>query len=190
VSTDTTRKYGGSGLGLFISKGLAELMGGNIILASDEGVGTTFTVTLNVKKSDTQVLNNETQSPVTFEPLVGIRVLVADDIAINREIVAKFLKKWKVTFDFAENGLEVLSRLKVQRYDLILLDLHMPELDGFDAAIQIRKGNIQNNIPIIALTASVETETQGLIKDIGINDYISKPFLRADLYRKISKLTH
>ncbi|TGM74549.1 response regulator [Leptospira bouyouniensis] len=184
ANQDTTRKFGGSGLGLAISKALVELMGGNLELSSELGKGSKFSFSLpcligkgNEFISISSVKNNDL--------LKGKIVLVADDIQINRSIVIRFLNRWGIQTLEATNGLEVLEVLKKQQVDLILMDLHMPVMDGYNSTIEIRKEANWKHIPIIALTASAQIETRNQIKSVGMNDFISKPFNPNDLLNQL-----
>ncbi|TGL53149.1 response regulator [Leptospira kemamanensis] len=184
ANQDTTRKYGGSGLGLAISKALVELMNGNIAVKSVLGVGSQFSFTLPCKIGKTNefitITNNQNN-----EVLKGKIVIVADDISINRSIVIRFLNRWGIKTLEAANGLEVLEILSKQTVDLILMDLHMPEMDGYQASVEIRKNQIWKELPIIALTASAQIETRQQIKTVGMNDFISKPFNPNDLLNQL-----
>ncbi|TGN19970.1 ATP-binding protein [Leptospira idonii] len=188
VSGDTTRKYGGSGLGLAISKGLVELMQGHLVMSTKLDEGTSFSVILPMEKSNEVISAESVQDKGSYSLLVGKTIIVADDIAINRDIVVRFLKKWGVQCIHAVNGEEVLKYLAVEKVDLILMDLHMPELDGYQTTKKIREGETGEELrqlPIIALTASAQLETQEKIKTVGMNDYIAKPFLPKELYLKL-----
>ncbi|TGL21780.1 response regulator [Leptospira yanagawae] len=184
ANQDTTRKYGGSGLGLAISKALVELMNGTMSVESTLGVGSKFCFSLPCEMGKTNEYITIT-SIKNNESLKGKRVLVADDITINRSIVIRFLNRWGILTLEAAHGLEVLGILKQQTVDLILMDLHMPEMDGYDASIAIRKNDDWKDIPIIALTASAQIETRQQIKAVGMNEFISKPFNPNDLLNKL-----
>jgi signal transduction histidine kinase/CheY-like chemotaxis protein len=182
--------YGGTGLGLTITKKLIELQGGQITVASKINKGTTFTFSLSFDKVDTAQYkvqkNNKKQTALNLE---GLKVLVAEDNKINATILNKFLDKWNVKMDWAVNGKEALEKLEEQDYDVVLMDLHMPVMGGKEATASIRS-NTQtsyNTIPIIALTADATTETQQLILASGFNEYITKPFNPDKLYSVLEK---
>ncbi|PJZ84198.1 ATP-binding protein [Leptospira harrisiae] len=185
ASGDTTRKYGGSGLGLAISKGLVELMKGNLELESELGKGSKFSFTFPCKIGNTNT-NRQIHSLDESSNLAGKRILVADDIEINRSIVIRFLQRWGIESVEASDGVEVLDKLSNGKFDLVLMDLHMPNVDGYMATKQIRENLIWANLPIIALTASAQLETQAKIHSVGMNDFISKPFYPNDLYQKLT----
>ncbi|TGK78854.1 response regulator [Leptospira montravelensis] len=184
ASGDTTRRYGGSGLGLAISKGLAELMKGNLELQSELGKGSKFSFTFPCKIGKTSSVSKN-QLSKDSSGLIGKKILIADDIEINRSIVIRFLKRWGIECVEASNGEEVLSKLINEKFDLILMDLHMPNMDGYTATKRIRENSLWSNIPIIALTASAQLETQEKIHKVGMNDFISKPFYPNELQQKI-----
>lgn len=185
ASGDTTRKYGGSGLGLAISKGLVELMKGNLELESELGKGSKFSFTFPCKigKSNN---NSQIHSLKDSSDLTGKRILVADDIEINRSIVIRFLKRWGIESEEAADGKEVLQKLANGKFDLVLMDLHMPNMDGYMATKRIRENLNWKNLPIIALTASAQLETQDKIHSVAMNDFISKPFYPNDLFQKLT----
>ncbi|MCW7493623.1 ATP-binding protein [Leptospira sp. 2 VSF19] len=185
ASGDTTRKYGGSGLGLAISKGLAELMQGNLELESELGKGSKFSFTFPCKIGKTNSLRKNHSLKVSSD-LSGKRVLIADDIEINRSIVIRFLKRWGIECEEASDGEEVLSKLVNEKFDLILMDLHMPNMDGYMTTKRIRANSLWSKIPIIALTASAQLETQDKIHAVGMNDFISKPFYPNELHKKLT----
>ncbi len=184
ASTDTTRKYGGTGLGLTITKKLIELHQSRIEVQSEFGKGSTFSFKAMFKKAGIQV--QKTVHPATFEPIVAT-VLVADDNQINRMLAKKILVKWGITADFAATGLEAYEMAMLKDYDLILMDLHMPVMDGLEATRLIRKQPAEKykTIPIIALTGSVfGLDLQNLHQD-GLTDHFLKPYTPEGLYNKI-----
>ena len=192
ASTSTTREYGGTGLGLAITRMLVEKMGGYIDLKSKPKQGSTFTVYLKFKKSqkdqpeETAVLDN-------IHSLEGVNVLIVEDNEINRNIVSRLLTKWNAITDTAENGRVAVQKVMNNKYNLVLMDLHMPEMNGYDAALKIREmeGEYYKTLPILAITASAFAEDRRKICASGMNGYIIKPFHPAKLNSKISRfLSH
>lgn len=175
-----TRKYGGSGLGLSITKKLIELMNSKIELKSEVGVGSTFYFYLELKKSNKP---EEAEITMGFEDLSKINVLLVEDNKINIMVVTKFFDKWKLNYEVAENGLIAVEKFQTNNFNLILMDLQMPEMDGFTATQEIRKKNM--TIPIIALTANSMSEEKEKCLASGFNDYITKPFKADNLRDKI-----
>jgi PAS domain S-box-containing protein len=193
ASAETTRKYGGTGLGLTISQNLVELQGGKLQVESKLGEGSTFKFTITFEKSALDYIPTTIQSNLTTLPesLDGVHILVAEDNDANRFVISRFLNKWKVSYDFAYNGQEAVQKVQEKHYDLIFMDLHMPILDGYEATKAIRAlqdaNNYYKNLPIIALTASVLTSVKLKIESIGINEFLMKPFEPQTLYRIIAK---
>jgi signal transduction histidine kinase/CheY-like chemotaxis protein len=188
--------YGGTGLGLTISKNLVELFGGKLSLESEAGTGAVFSFTLNMEKGNEEMLqqhlrNNETYSA---DDLFDLKILVAEDNAHNQLVIVDTLKKLMddVEIDVVRNGKEALTALEEQssprsrQYDLILMDVQMPEMDGYETTRHIRnKSSPYSEIPIIALTASVVRSDLKKCIDAGMNSYVSKPFKTGDLVREI-----
>ncbi len=189
ASVETTRKYGGTGLGLAITKRLLELQNSRIDVRSTLGEGSRFYFSLKFKLSDQVTDQAEPTktlfaSEVSFESLAGHKVLLVEDNAINVIVAQKFLNKWGLEYDHAENGEEAILKAKTQSYDLILMDLQMPVMDGYEASKAIR--GFDQETPIIALTASVMQEIQEKVKGLGVNAFVSKPLNPHELYLKIS----
>jgi CheY-like chemotaxis protein len=184
ADTDTTRKYGGTGLGLAISKRLIELHGSQINVESKSGKGSTFWFTLTFNRT-----NNKKSNNTNVETGLNIKVLVVDDNQINRLLINKILTKWGATIDFAENGLQAVSKVEANKYDVVLMDIHMPEMGGLEATQVIRSKSDPyfQELPIIALTASMLNSQMGEIGVAGMNDYILKPFEPKTLFDKLSK---
>jgi PAS domain S-box-containing protein len=189
ASSDTTRKYGGTGLGLTITRRLLELQGSGIHLKSAEGEGSVFSFDLNFGSSTRKISKSKTFHKMFKESLKGTRVLIAEDNQINVVLAKEFFRRWDVDCDVAENGIIALQLVKTNDYDLVLMDLQMPEMDGYETTEQIRKlnGTRYQDLPIIALTASAMLNIQDKAFVIGMNDYISKPFNPDELYSKIKQ---
>lgn len=184
ADSSTTRKYGGTGLGLAISKRLIELHDSRINVDSEPGKGSTFWFTITFNKADSKKGNH-----INVETGLNISVLVVDDNQINRLLINKILTKWGATIDFAEDGLQAISKIESQKYDVVLMDIHMPEMGGLEATRIIRNKPEPyfKNLIIIALTASMLTSQMGDIGNAGMNDYILKPFEPKVLFEKLSR---
>jgi PAS domain S-box-containing protein len=190
ASSDTTRKYGGTGLGLTITKRLLEMQGSQIKLESEPGKGSTFYFDLKLKRSSLKLdQKNGIDQPVVTKSLKGTRILLAEDNQINVLLAKQFLKQWDIECDVAENGAIAVQLAKTNNYDMILMDLQMPEMDGYTAAEEIRKlepVEKYKKLPIIALTASAMLDNKDRAFVVGMDDYVSKPFNPDDLYKKIA----
>jgi PAS domain S-box-containing protein len=192
ANSDTTRKFGGTGLGLTITKRLVEMQQGAIRVDSTLGQGTAFTVLLTFRKSlkktapvSTYYLNT------TANNLGHVRLLLVEDNEVNQLIAIKFLNKWGIRPDIAVNGLKAVAAVQQKEFDLVLMDLQMPEMDGYEATRQIRSlGGPYETLPIIALTASAMLEVREKVLQNGMNDYVTKPFNPNELYQKIVRFTH
>lgn len=196
AKASTTREYGGTGLGLSISKQLVELQGGYIKLDSKEGEGSKFSFNLIFKKAVIQ--EHEKQTPISIDQTVflekltkKINVLVAEDNKINQILVQKVLTKNNINVTIVEDGAQALNALENGGFDVLLLDLHMPVLDGYETATAIRQSNkAYKTIPIVALTAAaIKGEKEKCISN-GMNDYITKPFKSDLLVASIQKQAH
>jgi signal transduction histidine kinase len=197
AEASTTRKYGGTGLGLNITKRLVEMMGGSITVTSAPGKGTVFLVKLPFPIAvpvDTEAgTAEETGSPEKERDIAADKnkispayILLAEDNKINQKVVKEILKKAGHKVDIVENGREAVEKVKAAPYDLVLMDLQMPEMDGIEAAQLIRKEGF-SNLPVIALTASVFKKDRERCIESGMCDFISKPLKQAELLRIISK---
>jgi len=187
-------RYGGTGLGLPICKQLVDLMGGELTMKSVLGEGTTFTIKLTMHiSSASDIAKHEDQSQlewtnvtITTTPVRSHtnRILVAEDNFVNQKVITSIMQKFGLTVDVACNGAEAVELAKTNTYDIILMDLHMPVKDGFDATVEIRQFN--PDIPIVALTADVMEEQKARCMEVKMNDIISKPFTQDSLKKKLS----
>ncbi|MBF0376343.1 MAG: transporter substrate-binding domain-containing protein [Desulfamplus sp.] len=195
--TSISRKYGGTGLGLAIAKQLAQIMGGEVGVKSEKGVGSTFWFTAKFEKSikcdianglkkETSISNINLPSSI----LTHATILLTEDDIMNQKVAVAILRKFGISVDIANNGREALETLCKKHYDLVLMDMHMPEMDGIEATRIIRAGRtspdsdikwdfdsaiLNPNVPIVAMTANATQEDRLKCFDAGMNDYISKP---------------
>ena len=183
ASSGTSRLYGGTGLGLAIVKQLVEAQGGTIHVESEINKGSTFSFTLNFMKTK-EVPESEIEILELDTDIKNIKVLVVEDIALNQLLMKTILDEFGFERDIAENGKIAIEKLKVKEYDIILMDLQMPEMNGFEATEYIRN-EMKSDIPIIALTADVTTVDLAKCRAVGMNDYIAKPVDERLLYTKI-----
>ncbi|MBB6005534.1 ATP-binding protein [Arcicella rosea] len=190
ANSETTRQFGGTGLGLVITRSLLQLHGSDIHLTSEEGKGSTFYFTLDleigtelrtkVNEAHTELLNENT--------LKGVKVLLVEDYPMNIKVATKFLERWQIIIDVAENGQIALDKYEKGKYDVILMDIQMPVLDGYTATARIRETD--TDTPIIALTASATLNNQDRAFLVGMNDYVTKPFNPNELFQKIAKYSY
>ncbi len=185
----TTRKYGGSGLGLTITRELCQLMGGNISVKSAPGKGTTFTVELPVEIQD-QDTSDSTQRPqIPATAHFGLNILVAEDNPINQRLIEKLLDKYGCAVRIVDNGAAAVEAVTGRGYDLIFMDMQMPLMDGLEATERIRRlaDKHISTIPIIALTANANTHDRQQCFDAGMDLFLSKPVSREKLYILLEK---
>ncbi len=192
VSSDTRRRFGGTGLGLTITKKLVELQGGTISVKSKEDEGTTFTFFLKFKKAnEADFTQQQAVHHISFQPLGKLTILIAEDNQLNQVVARDTIKKWgkEIVIDIANNGREAVEKIKQKKYDIILMDVQMPEMSGYEATQYIRHKLGQKDLPILAMTAYATTGEAEKTLMVGMDDYISKPFVPHKLYQKIAKLT-
>lgn len=191
ADSNTTRIYGGTGLGLTISKKLIEIMDGTIYVESFPEEGTTFKVNLDFPISHKAVLMPSFSSDVfkNMDKLKGLHVLVAEDNEMNILIVKQFLKKWDITYEIAMNGQLAFEMVKAGNFDMVLMDLQMPIMDGYHTTINIRKltGERFAKLPILAITASAFGEIKKKVLEAGMNDFVTKPIKPEELFAKIEQ---
>ncbi|WP_377098161.1 ATP-binding protein [Mucilaginibacter calamicampi] len=185
ADSSTSRGFGGTGLGLAISKRILELQNSTLQVISEEGKGSVFYFIQTFDKAGESLPEKEfkNQLPKQGKPFAGIDILLVEDNPLNVIVAQTFLKRWGAAIDVAVNGQEALARLDLSKHKLILMDLHMPVMDGYQAARIMREKGIA--IPIIALTANLPDEVRQDIAAAGIDDIVVKPFLPDELYSKV-----
>jgi signal transduction histidine kinase/CheY-like chemotaxis protein/CHASE3 domain sensor protein/HPt (histidine-containing phosphotransfer) domain-containing protein len=185
-----TRKYGGTGLGLSIAKKLIEIQGGTINLESELNTGTSFELTIPFALNyEPLMVKNKSVFFKNLPAVQKLKILAADDENYNRLLLEHIFDKWNIKLDYAIDGLEVLEKVEDEDYDLILMDVKMPYLDGMEATKKIRNefGASKRNIPIIAITAGTLSIDRKKCLDVGMNNFITKPFKESELVRIIAE---
>ncbi|MDR6369870.1 signal transduction histidine kinase/CheY-like chemotaxis protein [Chryseobacterium bernardetii] len=184
----TTRNYGGTGLGLSIVKSLIVLQNGNIEVSSEQGKGTTFHFYIPYGIAEEQLTVLPSADPHYFKDKSNtpLKVLVVDDNVINQSLMKHLLSQWNIDFHIASNGLEAVSYLKSNACDLVLMDIQMPQMDGYAATQKIRE-ELRLDIPVIAMTAHALAGERERCLSRGMNEYISKPVNEEELFTLISK---
>lgn len=188
-----SRKFGGTGLGLYISRMLLEIMGSEIKLVSSKAKGSYFYFDIKLKKGNLAKENMSDPSSKTHDfSDKHIHILVVEDNLVNQMIIGRFMNLYNVGFDFAGDGQQALDKIKSKAYNIVLMDLQMPIMDGFRATKEIRniKDEYYQKIPIIALTADAFQDVKDKSLSTGMNDYLSKPFRPDDLVNIINKYYH
>jgi len=192
ADSSTTRQYGGTGLGLAITRKLARLMGGDAGASSQPGSGSLFWFTARLQKLDPAARAPEVTAPEVAEAVLkrehaGKRILLVEDEPINREIAQLMLEDAGLRVDFAEDGLAAVDLAGRNAYDLILMDMQMPRMDGLQATRQIRRLPTVGKVPILAMTANAFAEDRARCFEAGMNDFIAKPFHPEQLFATLLK---
>jgi signal transduction histidine kinase/DNA-binding response OmpR family regulator len=186
AEAETTRRFGGTGLGLSIVKQLVDIQKGTIEVVSEEGKGTGFSVCLPF----TPVYNhNAVHTPAgaqANEPIRGVRVLIAEDNLMNQQLIHHLMKHWQIDYTLVNNGREAVEAVRRQSFTLILMDIQMPELDGY-AATQIIRNDLKLEVPVVAMTAHAMAGEKEKCLSYGMNEYISKPIKESELYAIIGQ---
>jgi PAS domain S-box-containing protein len=190
ASSDTTRRFGGTGLGLAITKRLIELQHGSIHVASKPGSGTTFTVLLPfILSLEEEVMKGKAKPlslPDVVQDYTGKHILIVEDNEVNQRVLQYNLEQYHIAVTVVGNGKEAIQWLRKYRTDLVMMDLHMPLMDGLQATDYIRR-QMKSAIPVVILTASVLRNERQRCLNIGANDYIAKPFAREELQRCLER---
>jgi len=178
ADTDTSRKYGGTGLGLAIVKQLVELMGGEIDLRSELGKGSCFFFTLEFDSCSQEVPKRKVEAMEQVDSLKGYRILLVEDTLMNQKVATRMLRKWGADVECVENGKLAVEICQREHFDLVLMDLQMPVMSGFEAATAIREELYppMSKVPIIALTAAVRDNVKKKILEVGMDAFVLKPF--------------
>ncbi len=189
AKSDTSRIYGGTGLGLTIVKKLVNLLKGSITVRSKFGEGSVFEMTLPLKKGLVENEKEDKEQSLTFGEPLGLNILLVEDNKVNQLLAKTRLERWECKVDIANNGIEGVKKMQKKTYDLVLMDIQMPIMDGYEATQIIRKdiSDYASKVPIIAITAYTSKDDIRRALNAGMNDYILKPFNPENFYNILKK---
>ena len=192
AESSTTRKFGGTGLGLAISKKITQLMDGEIWVESTEGLGSKFSFTVIMEKSDEEsiadIIEESKEAERSFhKKLQNKRILLVEDNEFNQELAIDLLQKKGIVVTVANNGQEALDILEMQNFDIVLMDIQMPIMDGYTATKRIKEKEQYKDLPILAMSANAMKEDRDRSKEVGMNDHIAKPLIPQEMFFTIEK---
>jgi CheY-like chemotaxis protein/nitrogen-specific signal transduction histidine kinase len=188
AEAETSRRFGGTGLGLSIVKQLVELQGGTLSLESKPGKGSEFIIQMEYKLPDEEKMLSDALAAAEMNTvsLNEVKVLIAEDNPMNQQLIKHLMKNWVIDHTIVNNGAEAVEALKKENFNIVLMDIQMPEMDGYTATTVIRK-ELKLQIPIIAMTAHAMMGEKEKCLQLGMNDYISKPLKETILYNIIAQ---
>ena len=191
AEAETTRRFGGTGLGLSIVKQLVELQGGSLTMKSETGKGSEFIVDIEYKLPDEEKMLSDALAAAEINTVSfsEVKVLIAEDNPMNQQLIKHLMKNWAIKHTVVSNGLEAIEALRKENFSLILMDIQMPDMDGYTATAVIR-AELQSQIPIIAMTAHAMMGEKEKCIQLGMNDYISKPLKETVLYNIIAQYSY